>query len=90
MNQNTIRDLFGTPEKWVNFVSDGRDERPRLDDAVIVDVFVNGNQVAIYTRDRDDVEALSGFYVNDPQVRARIALALSPGSRVRDAVDAPF
>jgi hypothetical protein len=90
MNGNTIRELFGTPEKWINLMSDGTGEQHRLDDAVIVDVFVSGNQVAIYTRDADDVEALSGFQVDDPEVRGRIALALSPGSRVRDAVNVPF
>ena len=90
MNGNTIRELVGTPEKWVNLMSDGTGQHPRLDDAVIVDVFVSGDQVAVYTRDRDDVEALSGIHVDDPEVRARIALALSPGLRVRDAVETPI
>jgi hypothetical protein len=32
-----------------------------MDGARIVDVFVSGNQVAIYTRNEDGVEALSIF-----------------------------
>ena len=90
MNAKTVRDLFGEPEAWDNHISDGADGMPDMDGARIVDVFVSGNQVAIYTRSDDGVEALSIFFVDDPEVRARVALALLPGSNVHDAVANPI
>jgi hypothetical protein len=90
MDAITIRDLFGEPEAWGNHISDGLDGMPDMDGARIVDVFVSGNQVAIYTRNDDGVEALSIFFVDDPKVRERVALALAPGSRVHDAVGNPI
>ena len=89
MDGKTIRDLFGEPEAWTNHFSDGENAMD-MDGAIIVDVFVSGNQVAIYTKNDEGVEALSLFFVNDPDVRARVALAFAPGSNVHDAIAAPI
>jgi hypothetical protein len=90
MSAITVRDLFGDPEAWDNHISDGVDGMPHLNGAKIVDVFVSGNQVAIYTQNNDGVQALSIFFVDDPEVRARVALALAPGSNLHEAVASPI
>lgn len=86
MSAKTIRDLFGDPQGWANHFLDGEGGKPDMNGATIVDVFVSGEQIAIYTKSKQGVDALSLFFVRDPEVRARIAQALIPGSNVDDAV----
>jgi hypothetical protein len=86
MTGKTIRDLFGEPKGWANHFLDGEAGKPDMDGATIVDVFVSGEQIAIYTKSQQGVDALSLFFVRDPETRARIAQALVPGLNVNEAV----
>jgi hypothetical protein len=86
MSSQTIRDLFGDPERWPNHFSNAEDGEPDMNGAKIVDVFVSGEQIAIYTKSDEGVDALSLFFVRDPATRARVAQALVPGLNVDEAV----
>ena len=90
MSERNIRDLFGDPEGWENHISDGVDGMPDMNGATILDVFVSGNQVAVYTRNFEGVEALSIFFIDDPDVRGRVASALLPGASVYEALAQPI
>ena len=90
MSLRSLRDLFGDPEGWENHISDGVDDMPDMKEATILDVFVSGNQVAVYTRNFEGVEALSIFFIDDPEVRARVASASRPGASVHDALTQPI
>ena len=87
MRINTIRDVLGEPSTWDNHISDGFDGKPDMNGATILDVFVSGNQLALYTRSAAGVEALSIFFIDDQQLRARIATQLMPGLDIHKAVD---
>jgi hypothetical protein len=83
----TVRDVIGEPSSWPNQISDGdHNEIPDMNGATIVDVYSSGRQLAIYTRNSASREALSIFYVDDWDLRARIANVLLPGLAVNDAV----
>jgi hypothetical protein len=82
----TVRDVIGDPSSWANHISDGFDGEPDMDDATILDVFVAGNQLAIYTRSVGGIEALSIFFIDDAELRARIAIQLVPGMDIHAAV----
>jgi hypothetical protein len=58
-----------------------------MNGATILDVFVSGNQLALYTRSSAGLEALSIFFIDDQQLRARIATQLIPGLDIHKAVD---
>ena len=66
--------------------SDGEGGKPDMNGATIVDVFVSGEQIVIYTKSKQGVDALSLFFVRDPEIRARIAQALVPGANVNEVV----
>jgi hypothetical protein len=85
---NTVRDVLGEPSSWDNHISDGFEGKPDMDGATILDVFVSGNQLALYTRNAVGVEALSIFFIDDQEIRARIATQLMPGLDVHKAVEA--
>lgn len=59
---------------------------PDMDGATILDVFTTGSQLSVYTRNQAGIEALSLFYISDPELRARIALVLKAGLDVHEAV----
>ena len=90
MSAKILRDLFGDPNGWTNQISDGLDWMPDMNEATIVDVFVSGNQVAIYTRSAEGIRALSVFCVDDQDLRVRAANALAPGANVHEAMAFPI
>jgi hypothetical protein len=90
MQARTPRDLFGNPNNWQNQISDGMDWMPDMEAATILDFFIAGNQVAVYTRSVEGVEALATFFVDDPGLRERLANALLPGSLLQEALERPI
>jgi len=90
MNAKTPRDLLGDPNDWKNHISDDVDWMPDMEEATILDVFVAGNEVAIYTQNARGIEALSTFLVDDKDLRDRVANALVPGSNLHEALTRPI
>jgi len=82
----TIRDFVGDPRTWENHISDGDARTPNMDGATVLDIFVSGNHLSLYTEDGYGVRGLSIFHIDDPDIRTRIAKALSPGSNVVQAI----
>jgi hypothetical protein len=69
----TVGDVLGEPASWPNRIADELNDKCDMDGAIVLDVFVSGNQLAVYTRDVTGIEALSIFNIDDPKLRARIA-----------------
>jgi len=91
MTMKTLRDLFGDPDGWQNLMSDGEDgAMPDLVGATILDIFVSGDQIAIYVRTADGVEALAIFHVEDHELRGRVARVILPGLSVHEALAFPI
>ena len=86
VNITTLRDVLGEPTSWANRVGDGLSSKIDMDGATVLDVFVSGNQLAIYTRSAAGLEALSIFNIDDAELRARIASRLIPGLDIHAAV----
>jgi hypothetical protein len=70
VNITTLRDVLGEPTSWANRVGDGLSSKTDLEDATVLNVFVSGNQLAIYTRSAGGFEALSIFHIDDAELRA--------------------
>jgi hypothetical protein len=86
----TVRDVLGEPTSWPNRIADGLNDECDMDGAVVLDVFVSGNQLAVYTRNVTGIEALSIFNIDDSELRARIATRVLPGLDINAAVALPI
>ena len=58
--------------------------------ARILGVSTDGNQLSVHTRKAHGAEALSVFFIDDPLMRTCVALALTPGMAVHDAISNPI
>jgi hypothetical protein len=87
---STVRDVLGEPASWPNRIADGLNDECDMDGAIVLDVFVSGNQVAVYTRNVTGIEALSIFNIDDAELRARIATRVIPGLDINAAVALPI
>ena len=89
MGEKCVRDVIGEPEAWANCITD-EPSQPDLRRHIIVDVFLSGKQLALYTLDADGSEALSLFNLDGRDTQERLLRALRPGLTVEEAVASPI
>lgn len=86
----TVRDVLGDPKAWPYCISDDRDGIPDLGGAVILDVFIAKQRLFVHLRAGEGTEVVAVFFIEDQDVRERIAHALPTGSRVSTALGTPL
>jgi hypothetical protein len=86
MEITTVRDVLGEPTSWTNRMWDGLNSRSNMEGAIVLDVFVSGNKLAIYTQTAAGHGVLSIFNIDDAELCARIAARLVPGLNINAAV----
>jgi hypothetical protein len=90
MEITTVRDVLGEPTSWANRLGDGLTSKSNMDGATVLDVFVSGTQLAIFTRSVAGTGVLSIFNIEDAELCARIATCLTPGLNINAAVALPI
>lgn len=90
MAKQTVRDVIGEPNDWLNCVSDELVATPAVSGAVILDVFSTAHEISIHWRADSGFETLSVFKIGNPQVQACLANALQPGIYLMEALDMPI
>ena len=88
MITRTVRDVIGDPEFWPNFMQSELQGPPDMRGAMITDVFVSGDQIAIQTKGADCGQTFSTFVVVDRELRDRLTRVLRPALSVYEAVAA--
>jgi len=84
----TVRDVIGDPEFWPNFMQSEPQGPPDMRGAMITDVFVSGDQIAIQTKGADCGQTFSMFVVEDGELRDRLTRVLRPALSAYEAVAA--
>lgn len=88
MDTKTVRDVIGDPEFWPNFMHSELQGSPDMQGAMITDVFVSGDQIAVQTKGAACGQTFSTFIVEDGELRARLTRVLQPALSVYEAVAA--
>ena len=88
MITRTVRDVIGDPEFWPNFMQSELQGSPDMRGAMITDVFVSGDQIAVQTKGADCGQTFSTFIVEDRELRDRLTRVLRPALSVYEAVAA--
>lgn len=90
MAKQTVRDVIGDPNHWLNCVSDEVVATPAVSGAVILDVFSTANAISVHWRADSGFETLSVFKISDPRIQVGLANALLPGMFLLEALDMPL
>src|SRR5688572_24480115 len=61
-DETIVRDVLGEPEAWANCISDGGGGVADMRSAVILDVFVKQQHIALYIQGQDGGETLASFF----------------------------
>ena len=88
MDTKTVRDVIGNPEFWPNLMHSELQGSPDMRGAVITDVFVLGEQIAVQTKGAVCGQTFSTFIVEDMELRDRLTRVLRPALSVYEAIAA--
>jgi len=88
MDTKRVSDVIGLPETWRNHLQASGDDPSDLRGAIISEVIVAGNEVAVCTTGGAGGATFSVFTIADEELRNRVVRALRPGLNVyRAAAD---
>ena len=85
-DETIVRDVLGEPEAWANCISDEASGVPDMRSAVILDVFVKQQHIFLYIQGQDGGETLAIFFIEDQDLREKIAEALRTAVEVLEAL----
>jgi hypothetical protein len=88
VDTKTVRDVIGDPEFWPNFMHSELHGSPDMRGAMITDVLVSGDQIAVQTNGAVCGQTFSTFVVEDRDLRERVTRVLRPALNVYEAVAA--
>src|SRR5688572_21428124 len=87
-DETIVRDVLGEPEAWANCISDGGGGVADMRSAVILDVFVKQQHIALYIQGQDGGETLASFFIEDQDLREKVDEALRTAAEVVEALQA--
>ena len=90
VDATTARDVLGDPVAWPFCISDDPNGIPDLRGATIEDIFITQKWLYLYMHETSGCEAVAVFFIDDQDLREKIALALRSAADLLAALNAPL